>query len=261
MTRAVAPSLRILDATTSTNDVLAGLAADHDEPHLSTVITLDQTAGRGRLGRVWVAPAGKTLAASVLLRPLGHGGRLSPDQLGWLPLIAGAAMSQSINALVGGGRTALKWPNDIQIDGLKVCGILAELLPSADIVMGSGVNLTLEESELPVPTATSLVLAGVTVRGDELVDRVLAGYLVALRDLIERYVAADADALGSGVHRIVTEWCTTLGRQVRVMLPGGSELFGLATEIDATGCLVVESEANHRVTAVAAGDVTHLRYA
>lgn len=260
LTSAVAPNLRILEATTSTNDVLAGLAAVGDEPHLSTVVTLDQTAGRGRLGRVWVAPRGKALAASVLLRPGSTDGGLSADQVGWLPLIAGVAMCQSIDALVGGGRTGLKWPNDVQIDGLKVCGILAELLPSGAVVMGSGVDLTLEEAELPVPTATSLALAGVTERGDELVDRVLAGYLIALRDLIERYVAFGADPEASGVHRVVTEWCRTLGRRVRVMLPGGRDLFGLATGIDATGCLVVRSDTDDEIIAVAAGDVTHLRY-
>src|ERR1700753_1035622 len=100
------PRLQILDTVGSTNDVLIRAPPDGAEPNFSTVVTLDQAAGRGRLGRVWVAPPGKTLAASVLLRPTLEGGApLSPDRLGWLPLIAGAAMSASIDGLVGAGRT------------------------------------------------------------------------------------------------------------------------------------------------------------
>lgn len=259
--QALASRLRILDEATSTNDVLAGLVAEGDEPQLSTVVTLNQTGGRGRLGRAWVAPKDKTLAASVLLRPvLPAGVPLGPEQFGWLPLIAGVAMSSSVDALVGGGRTGLKWPNDVQVDGLKVCGILAELLPSGGVVMGTGVNLTLDESELPVPTATSLAIAGTALRGDRLVDAVLAEYLAELSELLERFLAADADAERSGIRRTVSEWCRTLGREVRVSLPGGVDLFGLAVGIDAGGCLVVRSGKDDRMIAVAAGDVTHLRY-
>jgi BirA family biotin operon repressor/biotin-[acetyl-CoA-carboxylase] ligase len=254
-------SLRVLDEAVSTNDVLADLERAGNEPHLSTVITLNQTGGRGRLGRVWVAPKDKTLAASVLLRPLLPSGvPLAPAQFGWLPLIAGAAMSSSIDALIGAGRTGLKWPNDVQVDGLKVCGVLAELLPSGAIIMGTGVNLTLEQDELPVPTATSLALAGVDARGDELVDLVLSRYLATLAELLERFVGFGADAQSSGIHRTVSEWCRTLGRQVRVSLPGESNLIGVATGIDETGCLLVRSDLDDATQAVAAGDVTHLRY-
>jgi BirA family biotin operon repressor/biotin-[acetyl-CoA-carboxylase] ligase len=256
----LASNLLVLDEASSTNDVLARLARAGDQPHLSTVITLNQTAGRGRLGRSWVAPPGTMLAASVLLRPLLDGEPLKPNMAGWLPLIAGAAMSESIDALVGGGRTGLKWPNDIQVDGLKVCGVLAELLPSGAVVMGSGINLSLTKDELPVPTATSLTLVGVGLAGPELVDAVLAGYLRVLAELLDRFVAAGGDATVSGVHRVVSEWCRTIGRQVRVELPGTRDLYGTATGIDRSGCLLVRSEPNELVTAVAAGDVTHLRY-
>ena len=257
--RRLVPSVLVLDEATSTNDVLADLVRDGDEPHGATVLTLNQTAGRGRLGRVWVAPPGKTLAASVLLRPSLDGRPLAPDRLGWLPLIAGVAMSVSIDSLVGDGRTGLKWPNDVQVDGLKVCGVLAELT-SGGLIVGTGVNLTLAADELPVPTATSLALAGVDDPDGDLVDRVLAGYLESLQELLDRFLAAGADASASGIHRAVSEWCRTLGRQVRVSLPGGSDLFGVAVGIDPTGCLMVRVESDGSVAAVAAGDVTHLRY-
>ncbi|MEJ1229353.1 MAG: biotin--[acetyl-CoA-carboxylase] ligase [Galbitalea sp.] len=263
LVRTVAQSsrLRILDETGSTNDVLAGLAANGDEPHLSTVVTLNQTGGRGRLGRVWVGPKDKSLAVSVLLRPRrDDGSPLPASRFGWLPLIAGVAMSSSIDALVGDGRTGLKWPNDVQVDGRKVCGILAELQPSGGVVVGAGVNLTLGEEELPVPTAISLALAGVTKRGDELVDLVVGHYLSVLAEMVETLAAAGSDADAGGIRRRVSEWCRTLGREVRVSLPDGADLFGVATGIDEAGRLLVRSGGNQAVLAVAAGDVTHLRY-
>jgi BirA family biotin operon repressor/biotin-[acetyl-CoA-carboxylase] ligase len=259
---ALVPRLRILPEATSTNDVLTALAAEGDEPNLSTVITLNQTGGRGRLGRTWVAPAGASLAASVLLRPAFHGGAsLGVEHFGWLPLIAGAAMCRSVDALIGDGRTGLKWPNDVHLDGLKVCGVLAELLPGGDsVVIGAGVNLTQTEDELPVSTATSLALAGVLNRGDDLVDAVLGRYLAELTELLGRFLDSGAEAAASGIQRLVSEWCATLGQEVRVQLPGDNDLIGTAMGIDETGRLLVRTLPDGRVQAVAAGDVTHLRY-
>ena len=258
-TRAVSPRLSVLAEAGSTNDVLAELVRAGGEPAMSMVVTLNQTSGRGRLGRVWTAPPNRTVAASVLVRPGVSSGSVFP--FGWIPLLAGAAMSVSIDALVGDGRTGLKWPNDVQVDGRKICGVLAELVPSGDaVIVGTGVNLTLTEDELPVPTATSLALAGVDERGDELVDLVLSRYLLTLRELVDRLVAFGGDATASGAHRLVSEWCRTLGREVRVSLPGGDDLFGTATGIDETGRLLVREQGVDRITAVAAGDVTHLRY-
>jgi BirA family transcriptional regulator, biotin operon repressor / biotin---[acetyl-CoA-carboxylase] ligase len=252
----------ILEDAGSTNDVLAELAATGDEPHLSTVLTLNQTGGRGRLGRIWIAPNGKTLAASVLVKPVLPGGQpLDPSQFGWIPLLAGAAMCATIDSLVGAGRTRLKWPNDVQIDGLKVCGVLAELLPNGNaVVLGTGVNLTLTHEDLPVSTATSLALSGVVARADGLVDLVLSGYLVKLEELLARFLSAGADAVASGIHGEVTRWCSTLSKEVRVSLPGGADLYGVAIALDPSGRLLVRSESDSSVQAVAAGDVTHLRY-
>jgi BirA family biotin operon repressor/biotin-[acetyl-CoA-carboxylase] ligase len=254
------PQLRVLESAGSTNDELAELNRANSEPSLSTVVTLNQTSGRGRLGRVWTAPKDKTLAASVLIRPGAIAGRAA-FPFGWIPLIVGAAMCASVDGLVGGGRTGLKWPNDVQIDGLKVCGVLAELASAGDaVIVGTGVNLTLTEEELPVPTATSLALAGVTERGDDLVDLVLSRYLATLTELVDRLVAADGDELASGIHRVVSEWCRTIGRDVRVSLPSGEDLFGVATGLDPTGRLLVRTARANEITPVAAGDVTHLRY-
>ncbi len=254
----MAPELLHLESTGSTNDELVSRAAT--SPDFSVVVTDDQTAGRGRLGRVWIAPPGKTLAISVLLRPRLPGGEaLAFDHYGWLPLIAGVAMTQAVGSVLPPHRVGLKWPNDVLVDDKKVCGILAELVPAGtEVVIGAGINLTFAQEELPTETSTSLALAG----ADEidLADRVLSAYLLALRDLTGEFVRIGGDADGSGIHSLVTEYCTTLGRDVRVQLPGGGDLFGVATGIDRSGRLQVTASSDGRLTAVAAGDVTHLRY-
>jgi BirA family biotin operon repressor/biotin-[acetyl-CoA-carboxylase] ligase len=268
--RAVVPRFEWLDTAGSTNDVLRESAVGADGagwPHGSVVVTDDQTSGRGRLGRTWLAPTGKTLAISVLLRP----GALRPDAYGWLPLIAGVAMTEAVREAVaaasagpddeddgtGGVEVELKWPNDVLISGYKVCGILSELVADGTVVIGAGLNLTLDEHDLPTLTSTSLLL--VTGRRPD-ADAVLADYLARLLALVDDFVAARGDAAASGVAERVGAACGTLGQEVRVELPGGGELLGVAQRLDDDGRLVVVDRENGEEQAVAAGDVTHLRY-
>jgi len=252
-------SFVVVDESPSTNTELVARAAG--EPDFSVLVTTNQTAGRGRLGRVWVAPPGKTIAVSVLLRPvLPAGEPLELSHYGWLPLIAGVAMSTAVGTVVPSHRVGLKWPNDVQIDGLKVSGILAELVPGGQsVVIGAGLNVSIDADDLPTPTSTSLALVGAVV-SDETTDAVLATYLSTLRSLYTEFVRLGADPEGSGILDLVTDSCTTLGQQVRVHLPGGDDLYGTATSIDSTGRLLVRRSTDGHVTAVAAGDVTHLRY-
>lgn len=247
--RAVVPVVEVLESAASTNDVMQRRAGDL--PDLSVILTDNQTGGRGRLGRVWVSPPGKALAISVLLKPVG----LPPEAFGWFPLLAGLAMSRALSGFVP-REVELKWPNDVLIDGSKVCGILCELLPGmSGVVVGSGVNLTLGADELPTESATSLLLAG---GGEPDPDAVLAAYLTELTVLYREFTAASGDPERSALRDSVAAACHTIGRSVRVELPGGDILLGTAVDIDASGRLVVESDAGR--TAVAAGDVTHLRY-
>lgn len=256
---AIASSLDVLPEAGSTNDEVRARAEGLADR--AVIVTDNQTSGRGRLGRQWIAPAGRCLAISVLLRPrLPAGEPLEVIHFGWLPLIAGVAMARSVARLVP-GRVGLKWPNDVQVDGLKVSGLLAELLPAGDaVVLGAGVNLSLTEEELPVPTATSLRLAGAVLEGDALADAVLSEYLRELGALYSDFVRLGADVDASGILDLVTEHCTTLGQEVRVQLPGGDDLVGIATGIDRAGRLLVRRSTDGSVAAVAAGDVTHLRY-
>ncbi|GGI47648.1 BirA family biotin operon repressor/biotin-[acetyl-CoA-carboxylase] ligase [Agromyces flavus] len=279
--RAVVPRFEWLETAGSTNDVLREAATGPDAagwPHGAVVVTDDQTRGRGRLGRTWLAPTGKTLAISVLLRPAAAAGpgagratRLPADAFGWLPLIAGVAMTETVRDAVaaasadrggeddgtGGVDVELKWPNDVLVSGYKACGILSELVAEDAVVIGAGLNLTLDEHDLPTLTSTSLLLA--TGRRPD-ADAVLSGYLSRLLDLVDRFIASGGDPSASGVAERVAAVCGTLGHEVRVELPGGGELVGVAERLDDDGRLVVRDRENGEPQAVAAGDVTHLRY-
>lgn len=276
--RAAVPRLEFLATAGSTNDELREAATGPSSsswPHGSVIVTDDQTRGRGRMGRTWLAPTGKTLAISVLLRPELPGGRpFPPEAYGWLPLIAGAAMTGAVRRAVdaaasasegdseeedgtGGVEVQLKWPNDVLVSGYKICGILSELLPeSGAVVVGAGLNLTLDEHDLPTLTSTSLLLV-TGVQPDA--DAVLADYLTGFLALVDAFAEHGADAAASGVASRVSELCGTLGSEVRVQLPGDQELLGVAERLDRDGRLVVR-DGNGELQTVAAGDVTHLRY-
>ncbi|CAN5518065.1 biotin--[acetyl-CoA-carboxylase] ligase [soil metagenome] len=250
LSHAIAPLLELVPRVGSTNAELVARASG--APHFSVLATTDQTAGRGRLGRVWIAPPGKTLAVSVLLAP----GDVSLERLGWIPLLAGLAMTRAVAGLVPAHAVSLKWPNDVHIDGLKVSGLLTEYVAGAHaIVVGAGLNLTMNADELPTPTSTSLTLNGAV--DDELLDAALSAYLGELQNLYTEFAGARFDA-AAGLRREVVRVCSTLGRRVRVELPGGDDLYGSAEDIDGEGRLVVRERGV--VHSVAAGDVTHLRY-
>ena len=256
---ALASRLVLLPAVGSTNDELVAKASA--EPEFSVIATTNQTAGRGRLGRVWLSPAGKTLAVSVLLRPrLPDGQPVPTERFGWLPLLAGTAMARAVDSILTGHRVSLKWPNDVQVDGLKVSGLLAEFVPPDAVVVGAGLNLEMTADELPTPTSTSLRLNGASAAGDALVDLALSAYLCNLRSLYEAFLAGGADATASGLLGEVTRACSTIGQDVRVQLPGGDDLLGTAEGLDGSGRLIVRRRSDRQLQSVAAGDVTHLRY-
>lgn len=254
--RELVPELTVRRSTPSTNAELVARARGGALPSFTTVVTTDQTEGRGRLGRTWVAPAGSALAVSVLVVPSTASGPLALDRFGWLPIAAGVAMTDAIADVLPEASTGFKWPNDVLVNGRKVCGVLAELLPErGGVVIGAGVNLGMTVEQLPVDTATSLSIEGAD---GYTADTVLAGYLTRLRGLVEGYLAAGGDAERSGLAGLARARCITLGRAVRVELPDGAELEGTATALDADGRLVVRL-ADGRDETVAAGDVTHAR--
>lgn len=246
---AVSPRLQVIDTVDSTNAKLLH-DADGDvqgHPHLSVLLTRDQRAGRGRLDRSWTTPPGSALAVSVLLRVSA----VAPSDRGWIPLIAGAAMTRAISAQLARLQVTLKWPNDVLVDGLKICGILAEVLPSDPhvVVVGAGVNTSMVAADLPVTTATSFAALG----AEAAEDRLLADYLTFLRDDI----ATLAVHGGAAVAETVSGLCATIGADVAASLPDGTVLHGRAVRLDAEGRLVIAVDGVE--TVVSAADIVHLR--
>jgi BirA family biotin operon repressor/biotin-[acetyl-CoA-carboxylase] ligase len=254
-----APLLEVLPECESTNSALVARASAAEgaaTPHWTVLATDTQTAGRGRLGRVWTAPPKCTLAVSVLVRP-----SFGPEAWGWLPLIAGLAMARAVASVLpveSAGRVAVKWPNDVLVSERKVSGLLAEIAPGGAVVLGAGLNLTIPADALPTETSTSLTLEGADA--DALLDRALAVYLRELAALYSELELHGGDAMASGIRRAVAAECATLGRRVRVTLPPDETVMALAVDIDAAGRLVIERDGRGTREAVAAGDVTHVRY-
>ena len=257
--REVAAALYELASSSSTNTELAARADREGFADLTVMLTRYQSAGRGRLGRSWTAPPGASVATSVLLRPrLPDGSVPTPDRFGWLPVIAGVAMADAVARVLPAREVGFKWPNDVLVGGRKISGVLAEFLQSGTgVVVGAGLNTRMTADELPVPTATSLVVEGASV-DDELEDQVVAAYLAGFRDRVVRYLAARADAEASGIRAEARTRCLTLGRPVRIELPGGEELLGTAVDLDADGRLIL-ADRDGVARSVAAGDVTHVR--
>jgi BirA family biotin operon repressor/biotin-[acetyl-CoA-carboxylase] ligase len=245
--------VRRVPETGSTNaDVLAAAVAG--EPEGLVVVAGTQTAGRGRQGRSWQSPPGGGLWFSVLLRPGEDPLPVPAARFGWLPLLAGVALTRTVRE-VAGVDAALKWPNDLLVQDAKCAGILAEATGTGAIALGIGLNTTLTAGQLPpVPpvglAATSLALAGASVVDN---DRLLAGLLERLWSGYTGWRAAGGDPLASGLRQAYLEVCGTIGRRVRAILPGGAEISGLATTVDDDGRLIVGDQP------VAAGDVLHLR--
>jgi BirA family biotin operon repressor/biotin-[acetyl-CoA-carboxylase] ligase len=207
-----------------------------------------QTAGRGRLTRSWTSPPGVGIAVSVLLRPVA----VPRDRWTWVPLLAGLAVTRTLRR--AGVEAALKWPNDVLVEGAKIAGILVEVVgagaPGA-VVVGIGLNVTNQVDELP-PGGTSLALAG----GDVL-DRtaILALLLGELADAYEPWRDAAGDSVALRADYLMT--CATINREVRVELPGEQNLRGFARTVDLEGRLVVDADDGELV--LGAGDVVHVR--
>ena len=262
-------SVAALATVGSTNAELAA-AARAGAASGSVLISDHQSAGRGRFDRVWEAPPGTSLAISALLRPTAS---VPLARWLWLPLLTGLAVADGLR-MACGVDTELKWPNDVLIGGRKVCGILTERVETAPgpveptshrmveptshrmvesveippaVIIGMGINTTLRADQLPVPTATSLALAGATVDP----GGVAASVLLALDGWYRRWLAGD------DLRADYAERCTSVGREVRVQLSEREAVTGRSTGVDPSGCLLVEVDGRER--AFAAGDVFHLR--
>ena len=219
--------------TDSTNQRAKELA-DRGAPH-GTVVTADeQTAGRGRQGRSWVAPPGAAVLMSAVVRDL--------ESMSMLPLGAALAVCDAAEACAP-VRCAIKWPNDVWIDGRKLSGILVEGRPAAGwAVVGIGLNVLTREEEFPPElreTATSLAASGGSAGVAEVLDALVAG--------LDRWLDAPPP-------EILAAWRERDALRGRTI--GWGEGEGVAAGIDDSGSLLVDTDSGR--IALGAGEV-HLR--
>lgn len=233
----------VVEETGSTNADLISRAAAGEDIAGAVLLAEYQTSGRGRHGRSWSAPARSQISMSVGVDTTG----VPPDSWGWLPLLTGLAVAHTVRDL--GIDAGLKWPNDVLVNGGKLAGILAEVAAPV-IVVGLGLNVGLTDDELPDPNAVSLSMLGQDVDRTDLTVTLLQ----TLGNGLARWRASDS-TLASEYRKA----STTIGTRVRALLPGGSEIVGIATDIDDAGRLQID-DAGTTVT-VSAGDITHLRRA
>lgn len=222
--------------TGSTNADLLARARD-GEPDGLVLVADHQSAGRGRLDRRWEAPEGANLLVSLLMRP-----QLPPEAWHRCTNAVAVAATEACAAL--GVVVRIKWPNDLLVGTDKIAGILAESVSSADdsaVVVGLGLNIGWPLAR-EQPGATSLAARGVHVGRDELLDAILARVDETAPDLHERYLAR----------------CSTVGRRVRITLPDGAVVDGVAHTVDEDGRLVVDTVDGERRT-FSVGDVVHAR--
>lgn len=245
-------------------------------PHGTLIATANQTAGRGRQGRDWQTPPNTAVAASLLLRPSDRFA-MSGLGLSWLSLLAGSAIARALQPLFQGEdrepmRVGVKWPNDVHVrgeedaiasrPGAKLCGILCEALPTGEVIVGFGINLLLEDWQLPTERAGSVLVCGGDVggaksladsNGQALADRVLAASTAEILSLVE---LATNDPC-SARNRVLRD-SLTVGAEVRVHLPGGEVVDGRAVGLDEHGALIVDRPTTGQLI-VSAADVEHLR--
>lgn len=239
------PSVHLFSRVRSTNDSARGLA-DGGAPHGTLCLAEAQTAGRGRSGRAWSSPAGLGIWMSMVVRPA------SLPAPGLLPILVGLAAAEAIDPFVRPAVTQVKWPNDLQLAGRKVAGILCEgswdgLRPGA-VVVGIGLNVLHAPDDFPDEvreTATSLrIVAGWSPPRAEVAGAVASAVSRALARPPGQLTGALLDALR---RRDALE-----GRPVRVT--GATETAGTALGVSPAGALLVRTQ-DGKLQSVTSGTV------
>ena len=228
--------VKVVELTSTTQGDLAQLVRDGKAKVGDVIVAEYQSAGRGRLDRSFEAAQGTALLFSFYIKP-----QRNRDDWGWIPLIAGYSVAQSLHAF----HAVVKWPNDILIKGKKVSGLIAEVVGDG-VVIGIGVNVGMEENQLPVDTATSLLVeGGEDITRDELICEIL-------EEFEEHFLQWDQGI--DEVQPLYKQLSATIGTEVRVEYPGGASQHGIAEGISDTGALILNDG-----THVQSADVIHLR--
>lgn len=248
-------SVEVVPEAGSTNTDLA-IRSKEGAPEGTVLVTEHQTAGKGRLGRGFITPARAALTFSLLVRP-----SVPSERLGWVSPLMGLAAVAAVREVTG-VPAALKWPNDVLVPGEDRDGKLAGILAEADfsapdrvgVVVGMGLNVSQDRDDLPVETATSLRAEGAGEVGRA---ELLRAVLTAFEERYVAWAAASGDAEAGGLADEYRRVCVTLGRRVRVHLPGDRLLEGTAARVDDQARLVVAGPTGEKALSV--GDVVHVR--
>ena len=237
---------QVLQVTDSTN-IQCRRLAEEGQPEGTLVLAESQKAGKGRRGRTWVSPPGAGIWMSILLRP-----DCPADKASMLTLVAALAVERGIRKAEGLA-TKIKWPNDLVLNGKKICGILTEMKTAGSragyVVVGIGINANLTEfSEDLKDKATSLLLeSGKEANRPEIV----AAVMEAMEEYYEAFLQEQ------NLSAMVEEYnqkLVSLNRRVRVLDPaGGYE--GQCLGITSTGELRVKKD-DRSVVSVVSGEVS-----
>lgn len=247
-TRELGRTVHHYEALDSTNAKAFELAHEGGF-HGELIVAEAQTAGRGRRGRSWASAPGKDLTFSVILRP-----DISPARAPELTLVAAVALAETLNE--SGVEARIKWPNDVQLGGKKVAGILTELSADVErvhfIVLGLGVNLNSRPAEYPPEVAA--IATSVSAERRSHVHRALflAGLLLKLEQWLDRWTEQGFAPVREAWRRLAS----TLGQEVLVRADQ-RELRGVAEDLDETGALLLR--VGEKVERVLSGDVEQVR--
>jgi len=247
-TKVMGKEIHLFPAVASTN-ILAMEMASAGAPEGTVVLAETQTGGKGRLGRKWISPMGN-LYVSVILRPD------IPIHKAPLITLTGAVAVASAIRKQSDIQAAIKWPNDIYVNGKKVAGLLTEMSAEQDrirhIVLGIGVDVNMELAELPPDvrelTTTLAQEVGARINRTALLQHVLRD----LEHWYQKFLVADADVLSEW-----TKFNMTIGNRVTVSGMGRIQE-GLAQGIDSEGRLLVRHD-DGSIHIIAAGDVTIIK--
>ena len=228
----------VVDLTASTQSDLADLVNSAVAISGEVIAADYQSAGRGRLDRTFDAPPQSALLFSFFVTP-----KRKRDDWSFVSFLSALAMQKVISEYLPEPAT-LKWPNDILIGDRKVAGLLAQQV-SEGVIVGIGLNVSISSDELPVPTATSLLIAG-----SKKIDRnlLLSEFLTSFEKIFSQWES------GEDFIEQYEKVSSTIGRDIRVEVLGRDPLLGKAVGISAQGALILDDG-----TKVNVGDVVHLR--
>ena len=232
-------------------DSTSTFLSQHYHGTSKAVLSWNQNGGRGRLGREWVSSPGKSLAISVALWPEVVPKNLTSEWLGALSLVTAATLADALRPHLD-EPVRIKWPNDVLVSGKKVAGILGEIPQQGLVIIGVGLNVSLNSDELPTDRATSLSLHGFDPGG---IGKVVASFLRHLRQALK----GSHEGLSREKLAWLSEQMETLGSRVRVDFPSNESREGTAYSLDPSGRLVVAFDGLDKPETIDSADVWHLR--